>query len=78
MSLKNHIETRFKLTANPLPKAPCGRGMSHIRPREKKLQTMQNNRSWTDGQTYHCRAPVERIPNYQINITQNKTFKEFI
>lgn len=40
MSLK-HIETRFKLTANALPKAPCGRGMSHIRPREKKLQTKQ-------------------------------------
>lgn len=48
MSLKKHIETRFKLTANPLPKAPCGRGMSHIRPREKKLQSKTIDLGRTD------------------------------
>lgn len=48
MSLKKHIETRFKLTANPLPKAPCGRGMSHIRPREKKLQCQTIDLGRTD------------------------------
>lgn len=72
MSLKKHIETRFKLTANPLIKAPCGRGMGHIRPREKKLQCKTIALGRTDRH-YHCRAPVERIPYYQnkYNTKQN-------